>query len=333
MAAREDELSRILRGYRVAQELILRRAQQQMTAPWGQPDFGMNHASWLRWAAEHPKLLLLGPGEEPQLRLDLGLGYGPVKPKVKMTAPSPEWEQLRLAFDTNQLSLWSEQALRAAESAQYQSALATQTYLARYTAAVKRRKIVPFGLPPTAVSTEALRGVAGPTVWARPVSELRIALFEGKTLPVARELAALRTAAMLATNTQLAHVVSSVRYLKEHGDRDNIVGYRRVPRGGKSCALCLLASTQRYHRGDLMPIHDHCHCVVEPIYGDRDPGQVIEPRQLKAVHAQVEAATGSSDLSGGHYRDAVLVHLHGEIGPVLTYREHSFTGPSDLESN
>jgi hypothetical protein len=329
----DEELDRILRGYRLAQELILRRAQQRIAAPWAQPDFGMTHSSWLRWAAEHPKLLLLGPGEEPQLRLDLGLGFGAVRPKIKMTAKSPEWQQLRLAFDTNQLSLWSQEALRAAESAQYQTALATQTYLARHAAAAQGTKIVPVGLPPSAVTTQALRGVAGATVWARPVSELRIALFEGKTLPVARELAALRTVATLATNTQLAHVISSVRYLKERGDRDKIVGYRRVPRGGKSCALCLLASTQRYHRGDLMPIHDHCHCVVEPIYGDRDPGQVIAPAQLKAVHAQVEAATGSADLSGGHYRDAVLVHLHGEIGPVLTYREHSFTGPSDLESN
>lgn len=307
MPGSDDEMARILRGYRVAQAAILQRAQTRLMGPWSQEDFGMAHGEWLRWEAEHPK--------------------------AKLLSKSPEWEQLRLLINENQLSLWSEEALRTAEAAQYQTAVATQTYMARHAAVAQGTKVVPVGIAPSAVTTQALRGVAGATVWARPVSELRIALFQGKTLPVARELAALRTGAMLATNTQLAHVVSSVRYLKERGDRDNIVGYRRVPRGGRSCALCLLASTQRYHRGDLMPIHDHCHCVVEPIYGDRDPGQVIAPRQLKAVHAQVEAATGSSDLSGGHYRDAVLVHVHGEIGPVLTYREHSFTGPSDLESN
>jgi hypothetical protein len=338
LAASDDELARLLRGYRVAQQLVQRRAELQITAAWRQTNFGLSNASWLRWAADHPEMLALPAGElddslTGQLRLKLKLGREARQPLKKMTAQSPEWEQLRLALEGTQLSLWSEQALRAAESAQYQTAVATNTFLARYTMAARGTKVIAAGVPPATVTTQALRGIDGRTVWARPVSEMRIALFEGHPITVARQLAAQRSRTLLGTDTQLAHVRSAVRYFKERGDRDNIVGYRRVPRGGRSCALCLLASTQRYHRGDLMPIHDHCHCVTEPIYGDRDPGQVIEPVQLKAVHAQIEAATGSSDLSGGNYRDAVIVHHHGEIGPVLTYREHSFTGPSDLNAN
>lgn len=58
-----------------------------------------------------------------------------------------------------------------------------------------------------------------------------------------------------------------------------VVGYRRVLTGS-SCPLCQIASTQRYRRGDLMPIHSHCDCGIAPIAGTEDPGQVINRKLL-----------------------------------------------------
>lgn len=293
-------------------QVITRRAEREILFAWRQPDFAMADVDWDRWAASQR--------EVPPYR-------------QRLPRESPAWEQLRFDIQESQLSLWSAQALRTAESAQYQTAIAAQAFLARYNEAMTGRKSLPVPVPPTDFATEALRGVAGLELWERPPTALRLALMEGQQILIARQRAERLSRTLINTNTQLAQVRSAMRYFAERGDRDNIVGYRRCPRGGRSCALCLLAATQRYHRGDLMPIHDHCHCIVEPIYGDREPPQVIEPAQLKAVHASIEAATGSADLSGGHYRDAVLVHHHGEIGPVLTFREHSFTGPSDLNTN
>lgn len=312
MAESDRQRYRILRAYRRALQIITRRAEREILFAWRQPDFGIADEDWVRWAAEHPEV----PG---YLR--------------RMPRDSTAWEQLRLDIQESQLSLWSAQALRIAESAQYQTAVATQAFLARYSDAMRERKGLPVPIAPTDVTTLALRGVDGLTVWERPPSQMRIALNQGLPPAAARKKGEQLARVIINTDSQLAHVRSAVQYYKERADRDNIVGYRRIPRGGRSCALCLLASTQRYHRGDLMPVHDHCHCITEPIYGDRDPGQVILPAQLKAVHARIEQATGSADLSGGHYRDAVIVHHHGEIGPVLTYREHSFTGPSDLNDN
>lgn len=42
----------------------------------------------------------------------------------------------------------------------------------------------------------------------------------------------------------------------------SIDGYQRVP-GGDACDFCVLASTQRYTTGELMPLHNNCGCGVE----------------------------------------------------------------------
>lgn len=308
MPASDDELEAIIRRMRLAMRALQERAEIRMLGPWQSADFGLADETWRRWAEQHP----------PQ----------------RIPRRAEEWTQLHLPFNETQLNIWASYAADIADATQYQVATATQTFLSRYGQAAVDATAIPLGLPPTDVNTEALRGVPATTVWSRPATELRISVLKGAPLGEARQRSANLARTLLSTDTQLAHIRGSVRYLADRARQDNIVGYRRVPRGGRSCALCLLASTQRYHYEALMPIHDNCHCVVEPIYGDRDPGQVIAPRQLRAVHARIEEATGSSDLSGGNYREAVIVHHHGEIGPVLSYRKHAFTGPSDLaESN
>lgn len=116
----------------------------------------------------------------------------------------------------------------------------------------------------------------------------------------------------------------------------HVAGYRRVLEGARSCGLCVVASTQRYHKADLLPIHPGCDCAVAPIYGEEDPGQVIDEQRLAAAHQAVAERFGRSDASARGrdgvpaYRDVLIVHQHGELGPVLGVRGQGFTGPSDL---
>lgn len=95
-----------------------------------------------------------------------------------------------------------------------------------------------------------------------------------------------RLTTLIETDLQLA-MRDAVADVTEQDDA--IVGYRRVP-NPDACPLCLIASTQRYHRGDLLPIHQRCQCGVVPIIGASDPGRVIDPELLASLKASGETA-------------------------------------------
>ena len=127
---------------------------------------------------------------------------------------------------------------------------------------------------------------------------------------------------------QLAQTHTAQRRMSSgHG----IVGYRRVLTGSENCALCAIASTQRYHRGSLMPIHDHCDCLVAPIYGEHDPGRVINEGLMSSVRASIDEHYGQAgwERPSKPMRD-IRVRTHGEYGPTLTWERQNFRGPSDI---
>lgn len=132
--------------------------------------------------------------------------------------------------------------------------------------------------------------------------------------------------------------------------------FRRVLTGAESCGLCIVASTQRYRKQDLLPIHPNCDCVVAPILGDEDPGRVINSTRIaegaesgrenaagvpvfdaedlidadllsRDVHDAIRETFGdvAFDARQIDYRKILLVKQHGELGPVLTVRRHKFT--------
>jgi len=186
----------------------------------------------------------------------------------------------------------------------------------------------PMGIPSDEVTGRALRGVdprevysrAGPTVWT--------ALSDGHALSAAAAMGLDRLLSMLMTDIQLA----KTRSAQWRSSRDeSVVGYRRVLTGSENCSLCTVASTQRYHRGDLLPIHPGCDCDIAEIRGDVDPGQVIDPDRLEDLHQRVRDEFGMADRGGREidYRD-ILVRDHGEYGPTLTWRGQRFTGPDDI---
>lgn len=230
---------------------------------------------------------------------------------------------------------WARLAIPAVSGAQAQIAAMTDQYLAAVQTAASGTTVRPVGVPATAVTTEALRGVPAVDVYRRPGVTVWTALAEGMPYSQAVNLGLLRALNIAVTDLQLAKTHTSQQVLEQAGDR--VVGYRRVL-DGNSCALCAVASTQRYHRGDLMPIHPGCGCDVAPIVGDTDPGQVINADRLAQVHDAIAETFGVSSESarqigtpnGLQYRDVIVQHQHGELGPVIAVRGQRFTGPADL---
>src|SRR5690625_1324066 len=205
----------------------------------------------------------------------------------------------------------------------------TDAYLAAVAVAQGARQ-APSGVAVGAVTGAALRGVDLSVVYARTGPTIWRALEKGKPLGAAVALGRHRMTNMLMTDLQL----TKTHTVRERQRRDDsVVGYRRVLRpGGENCALCVLASTQRYTRGDLMEIHPGCGCDVAEIRGSNDPGQVLDADAVDRLHQQVQDEFGSHGRGGRgpvDYRD-VMVRQHGEIGPVLTWRHQAFTGPADL---
>lgn len=216
-----------------------------------------------------------------------------------------------------------------AEGGQQATAAATAGYLAVLEASVTAARAATIQLDPTASSTQALRGVSTAELWRRPIIQLRTALAAGRPFPDAVQEGGRRAEQLAATNLQLAKTHAARQVM---GGSDQIVGYRRSLTGGHSCGLCVVASTQRYHKHNLMPIHPGCDCGVIPIFGDVDPGRVIDPDRLEGVHQAIADRFGTSDPSvqASAYRQALVTHDHGEIGPVLAVRGQDFTGPADL---
>jgi hypothetical protein len=109
--------------------------------------------------------------------------------------------------------------------------------------------------------------------------------------------------------------------------------WRRVLVGPENCALCTVASTQRYSIETLKPVHPGCDCQVRPVFpGQDDPD---DDSLLEAAHGAVEELVGVSDRGGRavDFRKIVLAatHRHGElVAPLLARPRDDFTGPRDI---
>lgn len=126
-----------------------------------------------------------------------------------------------------------------------------------------------------------------------------------------------------------------------------IVGYRRVLTGFRSCRFCAVASTQRYHKKDLLPLHYACDCVVAAIWGTEDPGWIINRELLNRLQQDSDRQDywnqhgfvddhGNPVTSPKKIRWAnrdVTVKEHGELGPTLVSDKHHFTGPDQIKRN
>lgn len=220
------------------------------------------------------------------------------------------------------------QALPIILAGERQVANLTASYLEQLYREVDRRA-QPVTLDLDAVTGHALRGVDPADVYERPFKDVWWALSEGEPLDVAVNRGSNRLETLTKTDLQLArtHTVRDVS-----ADMPRFKYTIRELQGEYDCALCIVASTQRYMKEDLMPIHPGCDCLVKTVTADYDPGQVIDEQKLEQIHDAVAAALGDYDRGGRalDYRKILVTNDHGEIGPILGFAGQHFTSRTDI---
>lgn len=225
------------------------------------------------------------------------------------------------------------QAVPLVEGAQRQLGAMTALYVAQQASAAAGRTLAPAGIPDRS-AVNLRRGVDTDEVYGRPFVELYTALSKGKSLTQAVELAQTRLQEITELDLQATYAAASREAMEQLPSDAAPQFWRRQLVGSENCALCVLASTQRYHIATLNPIHPACDCRVQPLWGHQDPGQVIAPDLLEKAHAAVEQLTGATDRGGREpdYRKIVLemTQEHGELGSMLARPLDHFTTEGDL---
>lgn len=218
------------------------------------------------------------------------------------------WDGLE-AYDANVVNGFLEDVVPFVGAAQAQAAVLTDAYLA---AALQR---APIGVDLERVTGAAVRAGTPPEqVYARPFINVWTGLKNGR--PWVDAVASGRSRAMSSAAMDVA--LSTRAAASQIGELDDrIVGYQRVP-DGDACGFCVLVAGQRYRTDDLMPLHNHCGCTVEPI--------------LSAERGRF-TGKGANDLDLPVTRDGVTaaVREHGELGPLLVNGDDQFTTESDLD--
>lgn len=185
------------------------------------------------------------------------------------------------------------------------------------------------------------RGVPTADVYRRGAVTLYTALSNGSPFALAVGYGLDRMLDIVATNLQQAKARQAQRALEQSG----FYGYRRVLTGLENCALCAIASTQRYSKSELMPLHPGCDCGIQPVREADGPGTVLDPDVLERTHALIDQKLGLSDRGARHlgidkrssagkplsdYTDLIITNQHSELGPVLGWRSDKFTSAADI---
>lgn len=192
----------------------------------------------------------------------------------------------------------------------------TRAYLARCAVELGWKVVLP---PIDQDEIIGARGVDPRTVYRRPAVDVYTALAAGKPLPQAAAEGRLRLTQLIGGDTQLAKVHAARQSMRGYPEEGQF--YRRVLTGRENCALCVVASTQRYYRGDLLPIHPGCDCGVQPLPPGLAVNQVIDEDLLEQVHQIAADRLGVSDRGGRtpDYRKLLTISEHGEYGPTLSW--------------
>lgn len=217
--------------------------------------------------------------------------------------------------------------VRLVEPAQARTASTTDAYLARVIGELKGRPAVPVGVR---IDPARLRGgTSHREVLERVAAEYRRHRADGLGDDTARDRAVNRARLIVDEDLSLAAREASRQVFTR---TSGVTGYRRVIRpelsAGGACGLCVTASDRKYSRGDLLPLHGRCKCEVLPIVGANDPGRTLNSDELDALYHQASGNT-MEKLK----RTRVVVHEHGELGPVLRAPGEHFRGPDEVASD
>ncbi len=222
-------------------------------------------------------------------------------------------------LDDASLAQWLSLSLPLVQAAQLQMSAATEAYLSATVAELSGRPPQAIGTPEVlVVGPRIRRGVDPAEVYSRPVIEARSLVAAGIDRPEALRRAGTRAVSLAATDVQSAKLYTAQHFMT---NASGVVGYRRTLSGSHSCGLCVVASTRRYHRSELLPRHPGCDCGVVPIVGDHDPGEVLNRELLESMHGAVAETYGPDAVKRAADTDAYSqlykTYGHGEYGPTL----------------
>ena len=229
------------------------------------------------------------------------------------------------SYDTPDVERFTALAADITDAAASAAAGLSEAFVASYVAAETGEAV---RLPGAAA---LVRPVPAEVVYARPFHQMWRDLSVGLLWTEARDRARNFAGTLAYTDAQLALRSS---WTTSMSSSPRITGYRRVL-NSPSCGLCVVASTQRYSRGDLMPIHHRCDCTVEPIVGGSPNTRVIDGERLELVKRRLASEDGTYTRAAIRRMKidvddlpAVEVRMHGEMGPVLTFAGQAFNeGP------
>lgn len=200
------------------------------------------------------------------------------------------------------------------------------------------------------IALTGTRGVQPFEVYWRAATTIYFALSRGVEVYDAITQGRNRALDLASTDLQLAKTAQIRGSMQRLGFKH----YRRVLTGNENCALCVIASTQTYPSGNLMPIHPGCDCHAEGVRSLRRNQFVIDQDLLDMTHDAVAAKLGRSEFSArdlgldkrtarttkrapeglqlSDYTELIITREHGEMGPLLTWRDDNFTGPTRFAS-
>lgn len=233
------------------------------------------------------------------------------------------WAKLT-SWRTPDADAFAQQAAAVVAGGQQRTAAITAAYLAHAVTAAggKAGTANLAGLDDTGI-----RGVPAQQVYRRPFEQLWWDLSKDVPLPDAVGSAGDRLQELAASDLQLAKTHTSQRILSRS---TGVVGARRALSAKSThCALCLLVADRVYKKQDLQPMHPGCGCTPVPVFAGQDPAPQVDPA---AVHDAVRADLGDKYVSASgrrgaeDYRHLVVVHQHGELGPVLSVAGQNWRG-------
>lgn len=209
---------------------------------------------------------------------------------------------------------------------QIATASLTDAYLSRMASYQLSREVTGAGVP-TLMGRTLRRGVKDHReVYERVAAEYRRGIASGIGSQQALSQALGRARVMASTDLGLAHQRQAKRVMDA---RRELRYFRRVirPEASKSgtCGLCAAASDRKYWRGDLLPIHARCKCLVIPVTAATDPGSQLNEETLGELY-EAGGSTYARDLK----RTRVVVEEHGELGPQLRVEGQHFRGPEEV---
>lgn len=170
------------------------------------------------------------------------------------TAVARLWSSLT-GYNEPDVAVWLRQVTPLVRGAQTRAAAVTEAYIARSLQDRIR------GVPNTAVLDRA-RGEPFEDTYRRPFTATWSALSQGASYEEAVTKGGTAAVGAAAADVQRAVVASTSEALQK---RPFVQAYRRVLAGPSTCRRCYLAAGLTYKKRDLMPVHAHCDCTVEPI--------------------------------------------------------------------